>query len=145
MQKSEPEVSKVKPEAKSCNQLQAVTLGVQAAEKSNAKPEVVRQTKSEEKTINILLSQESDIQEGHVLLRIPSQQSLDEKPQVDRKSKRKFDCKQDVNKKDSKFEWKSYEEKSEVQKGNFHKNYLEIMIEDISNFEIFIQLATNYS
>ena len=108
MQKSEPEVSKVKPEMK-----------------SNAKPEVQRQTKSEEKSINILLSQESDIQEGHVLLRIPSQQSLDEKPQVDRKSNRKSDCKQDVNKKDSKLECKSYllsdEEKSEVQKGNFHK------------------------
>ena len=119
------EISKTKPEVK-----------------PSQKPEVENQTK--EKSRNILLSQDSDIQEGHVLLRIPSQQSLNEKPQVDRKSKRKFDCKQDVNKKDSKFEWKSYEEKSEVQKGNFHKNYLEIMIEDISNFEIFIQLATNY-
>ena len=91
MHKSEPEVSKVKPEVK-----------------SNAKPEVVRRTKSEEKSINILLSQESDIQEGHVLLRIPSQQSLDEKPQVDRKSKRKSDYKQDVIKKDSKLESISY-------------------------------------
>jgi len=107
VQKYEPEVSKVKPEVK-----------------SNAKPEVVRQTKSEEKSRNILLSQESDIQEGHVLLRIPSQQSLDEKPQADRKSNRKSDYKQDVNKKDSKLEWKNYllsdEEKSKVQKGNFH-------------------------
>ena len=70
------EISKPKPEVK-----------------PTQKPEI--ETKSEEKSRNILLSQDSDIQEGHILLRIPSQQSLDDKPEVDRKS----DCKPDVKKK----------------------------------------------
>ena len=101
------EISKSKPEVK-----------------PSQKPEV--ETKSEEKSRNILLSQDSDIQEGHILLRIPSQQSLDDKPEVDRKS----DCKPDVKKK----RMTQDEEKNEMQKGNFHKNYREIMNDEISKF-----------
>ena len=99
------------------------------------KPEV--ETKSEETLKNILLSQDSDIQEGHILLRIPSQQSLDDKPpEGDRKPDRKETKKRRMT---PKSEWESYhllkmektslgklsfvedEEKSKVQKGNFHK------------------------
>ena len=103
--------------------------------KPSQKPEV--ETKSEETLKNILLSQDSDIQEGHILLRIPSQQSLDDKPpEGDRKPDRKETKKRRMT---PKSEWESYhllkmektslgklsfvedEEKSEVQKGNFHK------------------------
>merc|ERR1712131_327933 len=80
-----------------------------------------------EKSRNILLSQDSDIQEGHILLRIPSQQSLDDKPEVDRKPNRKSDCKQDAKRKRmtlkselGKLSFVEDEEKSEEQKDQRH-------------------------
>ena len=123
----------MKPEVKS-NVEPEVKSNVKPEVKSNVKPEVVHRTKTEEKSRNILLSQESDIQEGHVLLRIPSLQSLDNDSdrKSGRKSSRKSNRKQDVKKNDSKP--LSDEEIFQVQKGNFHKNYRKIMIEEISKF-----------
>ena len=80
-------------------------------------------------------------------MRIPSQQSLGDKPEADQKSDRKSDCKQDAKKRRmtpksenfhllktektslGKLSFVEDELKSEVQKGNFHKNYREIKID----------------
>ena len=107
-------------------------------EVSKAKTEEKSKVKLEVESKNILSSQDSDIHEGHILLRIPSQTSLPDRLESDRKSDRKSKSKVDKTpiqklgkKKDPGSEtqlWKSYhirssdEEIFEEQKGNFHKN-----------------------
>ena len=111
-------------------------------EVSKAKTEEKSKVKLEVESKNILSSQDSDIHEGHILLRIPSQTSLPDRLESNRKSDRKSDRKSKSKvdktpiqklekKKDPGSEtqlWKSYhirssdEEIFEEQKGNFHKN-----------------------
>ena len=83
--------------------------------KSKSKPEVKSKVDTnvfaEKKPKNILLSQDSDVEEGHVLLRIPSQTSVADSSQTERKSNRKSNRKVDQNVKSDKkieLEWKSY-------------------------------------
>ena len=115
-------------------------------EVSKAKTEEKSKVKLEVESKNILSSQDSDIHEGHILLRIPSQTSLPDRLESDRKSKSKVD-KTPIQKLEKKKDpgsetqlWKSHlirssdEEIFEEQKGNFHKNLEYDWSYDISKF-----------
>ena len=110
--KAKPEV---KPEVKSNSKSEI---------KSNVDTNVFAKKNSEKQSKNILLSQDSDVEEGHILLRIPSQTSVSDTSQTERKSNRKSNQKQKSDKK-IELEWKSYlihsSDEEILKKGYFHQ------------------------
>ena len=114
--KAKPEV---KPEVKSNSKSEI---------KSNVDTNVFAKKNSEKQSKNILLSQDSDVEEGHILLRIPSQTSVSDTSQTERKSNRKSNRKVDQKPKSDKkieLEWKSYlihsSDEEILKKGYFHQ------------------------